>query len=226
MLRLIIETSNLDFQLALHSDGENGGENCSENGGEDDAFVYRSDEASNAATSELTELLATGLNKVGKSVADIGEIVVDLGPGGLTSTRSGIAFANGLAFARNIKIVGANSLELMVMQSHVGPQDYVIASRRSNDGNFFLGFFQGSTCHKLALGKPLESIEELGWQDKKLTWIGPHPKAWGDEPPALAIQFEDLLSPGLQAFDLLISGEDFAGRPRLDAAGPMNETIR
>ncbi|MEP0940231.1 MAG: tRNA (adenosine(37)-N6)-threonylcarbamoyltransferase complex dimerization subunit type 1 TsaB [Rhizobiaceae bacterium] len=217
MLRLIIETSNLDFQLALHTSGQNGSQ-----GG----FAYRSDKDAAGTPSELTEMLTAGLAQADRSIAEIDEIVVDLGPGGLTSTRSGIAFANGLAFARNIKIVGANSLELMVLQIARDPNDHVIAARRSNDGNYFLGFFQGGICHKLALGKPMELIHGLGWQNEEPTWVGPHPKNWVDEPPALNVEFIDLLSPGLEAFDNLMATPEFAGRPRLDAAGPMNETIR
>ena len=216
MLRLIIETSNLDFQLGLHSSGD-GGEGGS-------GFVFRSDQHDGSA--ELTAMLADGLSKAGKDIADIGEIVVDLGPGGLTSTRSGIAFANGLAFARDIKIVGVNSMDLMVLQAGCEPQDHVIAARRSNDGNYFMGFFSNGTCHRLALGKPLELINEQGWQGKTLTWIGPYPKTWADQPPELDVNFNALLSPGLDAFDILLATDAFGQLPRVDAAGPMNETIR
>ena len=211
MLRLIIETSNLDFQLGLH-DAASGG------------FVYRSDQGD--GSSELTEMLAAGLRRTGNDVADIGEIVVDLGPGGLTSTRSGIAFANGLAFARNIKIVGANSLELMVLQAGCDPNDHVIAARRANDGNYFLGFFNGGTCQRLALGKPEELIKEQDWQAENLLWIGPHPKVWADTPPAFNVEFNALLSPSLDAFETLLATSSFDQLPRVDAAGPMNETIR
>ena len=102
MLRLFIETSNLDFQVALH-DGS--------------SFLYRSDQAEAGQPRDLSNLLEEGLNQSGKTVSDISEIIVDIGPGGLTSTRSGIAFANGLAFALNINIVAANGLELMRLQA-------------------------------------------------------------------------------------------------------------
>lgn len=210
MLRLIIETSNLDFQLGLHEVQE--------------GFLFRSDHSEGSG--ELTAMLAEGLQQAGRAIADIGEIVVDLGPGGLTSTRSGIAFANGLAFARDIKIVGASSLELMVLQVGCDPQSHVIAARRSNDGNYFMGFFHDGTCHRLALGKPEELIMEQEWQEKDITWIGPHPKVWADEPPAFRVDFNPLLSPSLDAFETLLATDDFNQLPRVDAAGPMNETIR
>lgn len=210
MLRLIIETSNLDFQLGLH-DAEDG-------------FLFRSDQS--GGSGELTAMLADGLSRAGRDISDIGEIVVDLGPGGLTSTRSGIAFANGLAFARDIKIVGANSLELMVLQAGCDPQCHVVAARRSNDGNYFMGFFHNGTCQRLALGKPEELIKEQGWVENKITWIGPHPKSWADESPAFSVHFNPLLSPGLDAFETLLASSGFDQLSRVDAAGPMNETIR
>lgn len=211
MIRLFIETSNLDFQLALH-DG--------------DEFVYRSDQSAGEQQRDLTTLLEEGVNQSGILISELVEIVVDIGPGGLTSTRSGIAFANGLAFALNIEIVEANGLELMTLQATPSDQDHVIAARRSNDGNYFLGFYQNTKCQKLALGKPEDMIAELGWNDKPLTWIGPAPKLWKNQPPEFDITFVDLLSPGLGAFALLISQPDFGQRDRTIAAGPINERIR
>ena len=211
MLRLFIETSNLDFQVALH-DGS--------------SFLYRSDQVEAGQPRDLSNLLEEGLNQSGKTVSDISEIIVDIGPGGLTSTRSGIAFANGLAFALNINIVAANGLELMRLQAGSMPDDYVIAARRSNDGNYFMGFFHDDNCQRLALGKPEKLIEELDWQDQQLTWIGPAPKSWQNEPPAYDLKFVDLMSPGLDAFELLVARSEFADRNRVQAAGPINELIR
>lgn len=211
MLRLFIETSNLDFQLGLH-DGDN--------------FLYRSDQSGHDQPRELTSLLEEGLNQTGKPVSELIEIIVDIGPGGLTSTRSGIAFANGLAFARNIKIVEANGLELMMLQGQPSAHDRIITARRSNDGNYFLGFYHHTNCLRLALGKPEELIAELDWQDQKLIWIGPAPKSWRDAAPGYNINYVELLSPGLEAFELLLQRGDFAKRDRVVAAGPINELIR
>ncbi|MEP1209325.1 MAG: tRNA (adenosine(37)-N6)-threonylcarbamoyltransferase complex dimerization subunit type 1 TsaB [Rhizobiaceae bacterium] len=211
MLRLFIETSNLDFQIALH-DGE--------------TFLYRSDNSGQNAPRDLTTLLEDGLNQTGRTAAELAEIIVDIGPGGLTSTRSGIAFANGLAFALNIRIVEANGLELMMLQTQRDQQEHVIAARRSNDGNYFLGFYHDAHCHRLALGKPQELIAELGWQDQRLAWIGPAPKPWAEDPPPFEVEFIDLMSPGLGAFEILLRQTGFADRPRKDAAGPINELIR
>ena len=59
-----------------------------------------------------------------------------------------------------------------------------------------------------------------------MIWIGPHPKTWADTPPAFNVEFNALLSPSLDAFETLLASSSFDQLPRVDAAGPMNETIR
>lgn len=215
MLRLIIETSNLKFLIGLHAE---------------DGFVYRSDAAQSSAeqgaASDLLSLLNSALETAGRQANDIGEIVVDTGPGGLTSTRSGIAFANGLAFALNVPIVGLNSLELMELQSSHHGGERVVVARRSNEGKFFMGFFETGTCTKIVLGDPLEELHNMGWTEQPMVWIGPHPKAWSETAPQPAMQFDGLLSPGLEAFEQFIAGAAFAERPRAETAAPMNEMIK
>ena len=49
----------------------------------------------------------------GRALADISEIIVDIGPGRLGSTRTAVAFANGLGFARNLPIVPLNSILIL-----------------------------------------------------------------------------------------------------------------
>lgn len=211
MIRLIIETSNLDFQLAVHDGAQ---------------FAYRSDHDADTKGSELHTLLERGLASSEHSIEDIVEIVVDVGPGGLTSTRSGIAFANGLAFALKIPIIEANSLELMVLQAGLENADDVVAARRSNDGKSFLGFYRSGNCENLALGIAENLVRSMNWQDRSMTWIGPVPKNWDEIATEFRVKKVGLLSPGLEAFDALLKQQGFADRPRLTAAGPINETIR
>lgn len=211
MFRLIIETSNLDFQTALH-DGVQ--------------FAYRSDQDSEAKGMELATQLELGLAASGNRMSDIEEIIVDVGPGGLTSTRSGIAFANGLSFALKTPIVEVNSLELMVLQAGLEAHDNVVSARRSNDGKSFLGFFQAGQCQHMALGLAEELLRDREWQNGPISWVGPVPKNWDDIAGDFNITKVDLQSPGLAAFAVIIADEGFAARPRLTAAGPINETIR
>ena len=47
--------------------------------------------------------------------ADIEVIAVDTGPGGLSSIRSAVAYANGLAFSLGVRVFPVTSLELMAI---------------------------------------------------------------------------------------------------------------
>lgn len=209
MKRLIIETSNLDFQTGIHDHA---------------GFLYRSDDTASVKPIGLQAQLQAGLTAAEVLVEDIREIIVDVGPGGLTSTRSGIAFANGLAFALSIPIVEVNSLELMVLECGLPSTSRTISARRANDGNFFMGFFQGNTCQRLAFGQPLKLIGEMDWSDHVLDWVGPIPKQWVGDMPDLEIDRIDLLSPGLEAYSRLIERPDFGNRARVAAAGPVHES--
>lgn len=57
--------------------------------------------------------LRTALETARRELADISEIIVDIGPGRLGSTRTAVAFANGLAFACGLPIVPLNSILLL-----------------------------------------------------------------------------------------------------------------
>ncbi|MBL1436574.1 MAG: hypothetical protein COB08_010295 [Rhodobacteraceae bacterium] len=59
-----------------------------------------------------TELQAA-LKAAGRALPDITEVIVDIGPGRLGSTRTAVAFANGLAYARKISICPLNSFIML-----------------------------------------------------------------------------------------------------------------
>ncbi len=59
-----------------------------------------------------TELRAA-LESAGCALADISEIIVDIGPGRLGSTRTAVAFANGLSYALGVPIVPLNTFILL-----------------------------------------------------------------------------------------------------------------
>ncbi len=57
--------------------------------------------------------LQAALKTAGQALADITEIIVDIGPGRLGSTRTAVAFANGLAYARNVPVIPLNSFIML-----------------------------------------------------------------------------------------------------------------
>ena len=57
--------------------------------------------------------LRAALQASGRGLEDLSEIIVDIGPGRLGSTRTAVAFANGLAYARRLPIVPLNSILML-----------------------------------------------------------------------------------------------------------------
>ncbi|MFI7589675.1 hypothetical protein ACIB24_21615 [Spongisporangium articulatum] len=102
-LQLLMETSSFDYEVALRSatgsDGELG------------PVVAQNIRAE--GFDGVAGLVSRCLAEARHGVADLESIVVDRGPGDLMSLRSGIAYANGLAYARKLPVAGFDSLELM-----------------------------------------------------------------------------------------------------------------
>ncbi len=57
--------------------------------------------------------LAAALEASGRAMGEVAEIIVDTGPGRLGSTRTAVAFANGLAYARGLPVVALNAIIML-----------------------------------------------------------------------------------------------------------------
>jgi tRNA threonylcarbamoyladenosine biosynthesis protein TsaB len=89
----------------------------------------------------LGELAAGALAQAGAVFGDIATIGVDVGPGGLSSIRAAVAYANGLAFALGVQIFPVTSLELMAIAAGRGHQGPVLCLKRGQGGNTYAGLF-------------------------------------------------------------------------------------
>ena len=69
------------------------------------------------ASSNLVPFLEEFLKKNNVALEALSFIAVDKGPGAFTSLRATIASINGIAFARQITLVGVNSLEALQVQA-------------------------------------------------------------------------------------------------------------
>ena len=94
-------------------------------------------------TQELDFLLTEGLKKVGKKASDISEIIIDIGPGGTSRVRTGIAFANALSYSLDIPICPVSSVELAGLDAFEQYKIPVVFSVKSIKNNFYLGFYDG-----------------------------------------------------------------------------------
>jgi tRNA threonylcarbamoyl adenosine modification protein YeaZ len=202
-LALSIETSTATFAAALAADGE--------------IVAVRALEGVPPARRDLPGLVSGLLRESGHSAADLGRIAVDVGPGNLTAVRTGVAYADGLAFALRIGVATADSLELMAAQAGDGTP--VLCLRNAGAGRAYSGLF--------GLGEPRYRHGPLG----EVTVPGPEVLVAGD----FRTEVADLL-PGVVVKDTGIGGPDVrvltrvtAGRPTLDptrerAAAPLTDT--
>lgn len=122
MLTLAVETSTATFAAAL-ADG--------------DRTLTRELRGVRPAERDLPGLVAGLLAEAGRGFGDLGRIAVDVGPGNLTAVRTGVAYANGLAFALGIGVATADALELMAEQAGTP----ALCLRNAGGGRAYAGLF-------------------------------------------------------------------------------------
>ena len=124
MLTLGISTSSGQFALVL---------------GEGGRMIYNSNEFE--INNELDDMLRGALESCGKEVKDITGIIVDIGPGGTSRVRTGVAFANSLSYASEIPVYPVSSMELAGIDAGCKYNLPVIATVKSIKGNAYIGLY-------------------------------------------------------------------------------------
>jgi len=133
MLTVGISTSSGQFALVI---------------GENNTVLFDSSESSGQMR-ELDDFLSTGLNHCKREVHEIRQLIVDIGPGGTSRVRTGIAFANALAFSLRISVYPVSSMELAGIEAWNIYGSPVINSVKSIKGNAYIGLYnQGITTIK------------------------------------------------------------------------------
>jgi tRNA threonylcarbamoyladenosine biosynthesis protein TsaB len=104
---------------------------------------------------------------LGARFRDIEVIAVDTGPGGLSSIRSAVAYANGLAFSLGVRVFPVTSLELMAIAAEgatgakATAADPVLSLKRAQGGNVYAGLFADGEMTVMRHGQPGEILPEL-----------------------------------------------------------------
>ena len=133
MLTVGISTSSGQFALVI---------------GEKNSVLFDSSESS-TQMKELDDFLSLGLNYCEREVNEIRQLIVDIGPGGTSRVRTGIAFANALAYSLQISVCPVSSMELAGIEAWSSYDLPVINSVKSIKGNAYIGLYnQGSTSIK------------------------------------------------------------------------------
>jgi tRNA threonylcarbamoyladenosine biosynthesis protein TsaB len=103
----------------------------------------------------LPPMLARVMAQAGISYGDLGRIAVTTGPGTFTGIRVGLSFARALGLARNIKVLGINTM--IATQLAVPESVSVVVHQAGMSGLFY--FYAGADIELLA---PPDIISRLG----------------------------------------------------------------
>ena len=108
-------------------------------------------------------VLDFGLNQVGAQLHDIAQIFVDIGPGGLGVTRTGVAFANALGFALGLPTTGLPAFELLGAELSQADQPVVILRKAARPYVHFGVYQDGALTHYQHCERDtaLEQIEKI-----------------------------------------------------------------
>lgn len=191
MPTLAVETSTATFAAAL-TDG--------------DRTLTRDLRGARPAERDLPGLVAGLLAEAGCGFADLDRVAVDVGPGNLTAVRTGVAYANGLAFALGIGVATADALELMARQAGTP----ALCLRNAGGGRAYAGLFGAGAGYRHG---PLAEVVAAV--------TGPEVTVAGD----FRAEVAELL-PGVLVNDSGVTGPDVATLLRLTADRPTLDPTR
>lgn len=93
----------------------------------------------------LMAVIDEALAKAGSTYADLGAIVVAVGPGSFTGVRVGVAAARGLALALGVPAVGVTTLEALARQAREeSPGRPVLARIEAGRGQAYVAAFSAA----------------------------------------------------------------------------------
>ncbi|MEM5476776.1 hypothetical protein [Pacificibacter sp. AS14] len=147
--------------------------------GDDIVFDSATDEAL-IGSRDYRMVLETGLDRLGAKLTDIKQIFVDIGPGGLGVTRTGVAFANALGFAIGLPTTGLPAFELLGAEASLGDAPVAILRKAARPFVHFGVFENGALAHyeHCKRDSALTSLEKLD----KYRIVG-NVEVDGQEPP-------------------------------------------
>lgn len=152
MLTLGISTSSPKFSLVL---------------GKGTEILYNSDQYEIAEPKEIGLFLEKALEAVGEPISSIKNIIVDNGPGGTSRVRTGVAFANSIAYSLGVPVNTVSSLVVAGMDFWETKQQPVICTVKSLNNNAFIGIYTDKEYKKFygkikeILPRELEGIDQF-----------------------------------------------------------------
>ena len=145
---LALETAADPGTIALCRDGE---------------IIARCCAPARSNSETLLPLAEATLREAGLGFSDLGGIAFGAGPGSFTGLRVACGVAQGLAFARDLPLLGVGTLEAMALESGF---DRVIVLLDARMGEVYVGFFEnGEQRGEIGVYSPqdLPLPETAGW---------------------------------------------------------------
>jgi tRNA threonylcarbamoyladenosine biosynthesis protein TsaB len=146
-LVLCIETSVTPYGVVLASKGE---------------VVYNSlTVAVVNQDKDVAAIVQEAFWSTGLKPARLTKIAINCGPGGTSSIRTGVAFANSLAYSLNIPVAGFNTFELLGIAGWQQFQCPVISTVKSIKGNAYVGLFSDGKISATRYGQMAATVAEM-----------------------------------------------------------------
>ena len=133
-------------------------------------------------TVELAPALSELLRHASLTINDIAALGVAIGPGSFTALRVGLAFAKGLALARNLPIVGIATLDVVAAGQAVRSMR-LAAVLQAGRGRIAVGWYQ-PPISKSGTGHPALSIKEGSWKSQGAAQVTTVEALWQLDRPA------------------------------------------
>ena len=128
-----ISTSQSQFSIAL---------------GKDSHCLYQAtSDISLRGRTSLASMLRSGLSELGAELSAIESIIVDIGPGGTSSVRTGVSFSNGLSYSMGIPVSPVSSVELIGMELFEKYSIPIMVLYKSVRKHFYYGTYDGIHSH-------------------------------------------------------------------------------
>jgi tRNA threonylcarbamoyladenosine biosynthesis protein TsaB len=169
---------------------------------DDRAQVIASREAQGTSLrgDSVADLFAAVLKETGAERGQISSVLVDLGPGGLSSTRAGISFANAFAFGRAIELKGVCSLELQLVEARLQTQLPVLSMRPAPGRQALWALYQQGQPVAVGCDAPVEAIARQRAQFDSFAVAGPLGRFALDDISLEGIALIDIDPPRIESF--------------------------
>ena len=112
MVTLALDTSTASGSIAVRRDGR--------------TVVARAGDPSRPHATRLPGDLVEALAECGSTLADVSLLAVCLGPGAFTGLRVGLATIQGLAFARDLPVIGVSALDAIASAAAADADDIAV----------------------------------------------------------------------------------------------------